>query len=69
MKNWKTTLFGTLTTICVGLSQIETQYKNYFIAGSVIFGTLFALFSKDNNVTGGDINSIAGGGIKNPPKK
>lgn len=52
MKNWKTSIFGTLGTICVSLAALDLPYKEYFAAGGVIFGALFALFSKDHNVTG-----------------
>jgi hypothetical protein len=52
MKNWKTSLFGTVATIFGTLATIETPYKSYFIAGAAICTALFALFSKDYNVSG-----------------
>jgi len=55
MKNWKTSLFGTVASISGTLATIETPYKDYFIALAAICAALFALFSKDNNVTGGKI--------------
>jgi hypothetical protein len=60
MKNWKTTLFGTLTSICTGVAVLDLPYKEYFAAGAIVFGALFSLFAKDKNVTGGDIQSILG---------
>jgi hypothetical protein len=53
MKNWKTSLFGTGATIFGTLATMETPYREYFIAAAAIFATLFSLFSKDKNVTGG----------------
>jgi len=52
MKNWKTSLFGTLTALFGSLSTVETPFKAYFIAGAGISGALFALFSKDHNISG-----------------
>lgn len=69
MKNWKTTIFGTGATIFGTLATIETPYKNYFIAGAAICGTLFALFSKDKNVTGGTTPQGIIGGSTPPPNK
>jgi len=66
MKNWKTTLFGTLTSICTGVAVLNLPYNEYFAAGAVVFGTLFSLFSKDHNVTG--IQGILGGSTP-PPNK
>jgi hypothetical protein len=47
MKDLKTTIFGTLASICTGLALLELPFKEYFAAGAVIFGTLFSLVSKD----------------------
>jgi len=55
MRNWKTTIFGAGATICAALIPAFPQYKTYLTAAGTIFGILFALFSKDNNVTGGTI--------------
>ena len=55
MKNWKTSIFGTGATIFGTLATLETPYTNYFIAAAAICATLFSLFSKDNNVTGGTV--------------
>lgn len=55
MKNWKTTIFGTGAAICATLIPVFPQYKAYLTAASTILGILFALFSKDNNVTGGTV--------------
>lgn len=55
MKNWKTSLFGSLATVGAGLAtQLpDGTLKNIVILASAIFGALFAFFSKDSNVTGG----------------
>lgn len=53
MKNWKTSLFGTLATICGAAATVDTPYKAYFVAGAAICGALFALFTKDHDVSGG----------------
>jgi len=69
MKNWKTSLFGTLASIFGTMATIETPYRQYFVAGAGISAVLFSLFSKDRNVTGGTTvqsSEIGGGGIKNP---
>ncbi|OPY15627.1 MAG: hypothetical protein A4E66_00031 [Syntrophus sp. PtaB.Bin001] len=54
MKNWKTTLFGTVGALgqifpLIGLPQELGQ------AVSVIGLTLLAVFAKDSNVTGGTV--------------
>lgn len=56
MKSWKTSLFGTLATAGAGIStQLpEGTLKSLVILSSGICGLLFAFFSKDNNVTGGN---------------
>ncbi len=51
MKSWKTSLFGLLATIFGSLATIETPFKEYFVAGAAISAALFALFSKDHNVS------------------
>ena len=55
MKNWKTSIFGTGATIFGTLATLSTPYTNYFIAVAAICATLFSLFSKDKNVTGGTV--------------
>lgn len=55
MKNWKTSVFGTGATIFGTLSTLGTPYTDYFVAAAAICAALFALFTKDNNVTGGSI--------------
>ncbi len=52
MKNWRTSVFGTLTAVFGSLATIETPFKEYFVAGAAISGALFALFTKDHNVSG-----------------
>lgn len=56
MKSWKTSLFGTLATAGAGIAtQLpDGTLKNIVILGSGICGLLFAFFSKDSNVTGGN---------------
>jgi hypothetical protein len=49
MRNWKTSLFGTMTSIFTGLAVLDLPFKEYFAAGAVISGALFALFSKDKD--------------------
>lgn len=51
--NWKTTLFGSLSAVCLALSGVFPDYGELLKAISGVFLALFALFSKDNNVTGG----------------
>ena len=55
MKNWKTSLFGSLAAILGAAATAETPYQHYFIAGAAICTALFAFFSKDGNVTGGSV--------------
>jgi hypothetical protein len=53
MKNWKTTTFGAITAIGVGLAQSEDE--NLKLIGqilSVVGPILFGFFAKDYNVTG-----------------
>ena len=52
MKNWKTTLFGTLATVFGAAATTETPYTSYFVAAAAICAALFALFSTDNDVSG-----------------
>ncbi len=52
MKNWKTTLFGSLAAICVALTQVFPEFNELLAAIGGVFGALFAYFSKDNSVTG-----------------
>lgn len=53
MKNWKTTIFGSIGAICTALIPVLPQHKEVLATGAAIGGILFAAFSKDNNVTGG----------------
>ncbi|WP_298220803.1 hypothetical protein [Flavobacterium sp.] len=52
MKNWKTSLFGSLAAICGAAATVDTPYKSYFVLAATVFGAAFAFFSKDSNVTG-----------------
>jgi len=61
MKNWKTSLFGTLASIFGTLATLETPYREWFIAGAGISAVLFSLFSKDSTS-----KDIGGGGFYNP---
>jgi hypothetical protein len=53
MTNWKTTLFGSLAAICIALSGVFPEYKELLIAVGGVFTAIFALVSKDADVTGG----------------
>jgi len=53
MTNWKTTLFGSLEAICIALSGVFPDVKDLLIAVGGVFTALFALVSKDADVTGG----------------
>lgn len=52
MKNWKTTLFGSLAAVCVALSGVFPEVNELLLAIGGVFTALFALFSKDHDVTG-----------------
>ena len=59
VKNWKTSLFGGLAVACGTASQIPVppEYEPYrwmALAGASVFGSLFAYYSKDKDVTGAD---------------
>jgi hypothetical protein len=55
MKNWKTTLFGGLSAVCLALAAIFPDLKELFGAFSAVFLALMALVAKDSNVTGGSV--------------
>lgn len=52
MKNWKTTLFGSLAAVCTALSGVFPEVQELLLAIGGVFAALFAFFSKDNSVTG-----------------
>ena len=56
MKNWKTTLFGCLTA--AGLGMINSEDATVKLIGqllSVISPIIWAVYTKDKNVTGGNV--------------
>jgi hypothetical protein len=55
MKNWKTTLFGGLSAVCLALAAIFPELKDLFAALSAVFLAAMALSAKDSNVTGGSV--------------
>lgn len=52
MKNWKTSLFGTLAAVCTALTQAFPEYQQILVALASLFGALFAYFAKDSDVSG-----------------
>lgn len=55
MKNWKTTLFGTLAAIATSLSAVFPDYKELLLSAAGLFGAIGLIFAKDGNVTGGTV--------------
>lgn len=51
IKDWKTSIFGTLATTCISLAALQTPYTVYFAAAGIVFGAIFSLFSKDANIS------------------
>ena len=61
MKNWKTTLFGILAAAAGGVATGgPPQAQGWASIAMTVFGALFALFAKDNNVTGGTVAQNGG---------
>jgi hypothetical protein len=62
MKSWKTTLFGILAAMATGVATGgPPQAQGWAALAATVFGSLFAMFAKDANVTGGTVS-------QNPPK-
>lgn len=53
MKNWKTTLFGSLAAIALALSGVFPDYNELCMAVAAVFTALAGISAKDSNVTGG----------------
>lgn len=51
MKNWKTTLCGVLTAICIALSQAIPEYANVFTAAGALFGSIGLALAGDASNT------------------
>lgn len=55
MKNWKTSVFGTIAAVAAAVSQVPqlAKYQGILEGIAAIAGTLFALTAKDHDVVGG----------------
>lgn len=65
MKNWKTTISG-IASIASGVALYLNQPDKIQEAIGLVVVGFGLLFSKDHNVTGGNVQSLGG---SNPPTK
>jgi hypothetical protein len=52
MKNWRTTLFGTLSAISTALSAVFPDLSELFIAIAAVCMAITGILAKDSAVTG-----------------
>lgn len=55
-KNWKTTVFGSLASLCAYGAHAVPEYSAILMPAAALFGAITAHFMKDKDVTGGSID-------------
>ncbi len=61
MKNWRTSIFGTIGAISAGgASQTTGKVQGILALIATVCGSIFALSAKDANVTGGTVPQDGG---------